>query len=152
MSINFKVNNFNLKYSDNFCQRMGGNNDSPSILIDTDNNYKYYALILEDINAAVNGSIVVHWYIPIIKLNNYKFNYKEGYNYYDILGYYGPCPPPNTGIHKYSFKLYALNNLFNPNYNELKIKNSFEFEKFLINNKISILAKNEIIFLYNTNY
>jgi Raf kinase inhibitor-like YbhB/YbcL family protein len=35
----------------------------------------------------------------------------QGSNSFKKLGYGGPCPPPGTGVHHYTFTLYALDRL-----------------------------------------
>ena len=46
----------------------------------------------------------VHWFIPTI----YDDKIINGLNTYKKYGWYGPCPPRNTGKHKYIFTLYMV--------------------------------------------
>jgi len=61
----------------------------------------------------------VHWMIYNIPVGTVKleegfgktkmFNgVVQGRNTFGNIGYSGPCPPPNTGIHRYHFLIYAL--------------------------------------------
>ena len=69
---------------------------------------KTLALILDDPDAP--GGTFVHWVmynIPIIKkIDQNSSPGAEGLNTAGQMGYMGPCPP--SGIHRYFFKLYAL--------------------------------------------
>jgi Raf kinase inhibitor-like YbhB/YbcL family protein len=69
------------------------------------------ALIMDDPDA---GSFV-HWIIWNIPSNTTGFSkgeqipFPQGINNFGVVGYRGPCPP--SGIHHYSFRLYALDTI-----------------------------------------
>lgn len=94
---------------------------------------------------SINGN-TVHWFIPTIY--NDKIIY--GLNSYNKIGWYGPCPSPNTGIHKYIFTLYALDKIFDYDISK-KIKSSQHYEQLLKVHNIQILDKQKISFDYDTN-
>lgn len=155
--MNLQVYNFDLNLSKkNFCFKNNGLN-IPPILAWNNINTNYYSLILEDINAATASKIVVHWYIPYIKINkDLSFDFLEGfgnspYNKNNLPGYFGPCPPKNSGIHKYVFKLYKLSNKFNINHKNIKINSSKQFENILNENNIKILNFESITYTFNSN-
>ena len=140
------INNFDIKNSlRNFCKSNGGNNLRPDILFTTYYNCKHYAIIMEDTTAAC-GSIVVHWYVPYINVQNHKIiNFVEGYNTTSDPDkkWVGPCAPTNPQTHNYNFILYALDKKFEPTETELNILDSSEYEEHLHNNNIKILSKAE---------
>ncbi len=77
-----------------------------------------FALIMQDPDA-VSGSWV-HWTIwnidPIISNLDEKTlpeGSVEGITSLGKTGYSGPCPPANTGVHRYVFELYALDTVLN---------------------------------------
>ncbi len=108
-----------------------GKNYSPKISWTPVEGTKAYALILQDLTA----HNYIHWYIPSIhhslttieELNNQiplsiqlnqlptfyqkniDINLKQGMNHTGSYGYFGPCPPQETGKHQYVFYLFALN-------------------------------------------
>lgn len=94
---------------------------------------------------SINGN-TVHWFIPTIYDNKIIY----GLNSYKTIGWYGPCPPPNTGIHKYIFTLYALDKIVNFNIKK-QIKSSQHYEQILKDNNIKILNKQIIYFNYDSN-
>ena len=73
-------------------------------------NTKSLALIMDDPDAPMG--IWVHWLVWNIPVNKTGFSkgenitYPNGKNDFGNFGYGGPCPP--SGIHRYFFKLYAL--------------------------------------------
>jgi len=165
--MDLKVLNFPQK--ENLCKKFNGQNVSPEISWNTIKNAKSYALILEDPNAV--GGTFIHWYIPYISfditsigqlcflnINNKlhkieNFNIKKnkiifGKNSLNKIGYTGLCPPIETGLHNYIFTIYALNNILNINKNNNKILDSKMFEDVLIKNKIKILDKFSIGYIY----
>ncbi len=84
-----------------------------------DPNIASYALICVDLNTIAKQW--VHLYIPKIVLsknsisnnNVKKLNASEsiiGMNMFGTRGYGGPQPPKDSGVHKYVFYLFALNN------------------------------------------
>ena len=155
--MDLKIYNFDLNLSKkNFSKKNNGLNILP-LLSWKNYNSNFYALILEDINAATHSKIVVHWYIPFIKINNdNSFEFLEGYgnsphNTKNISGYFGPCPPINSGIHKYVFRLYKLDKKLNINHKNIKINSSKEFEKILKENNIKIIDYQYITYSYNSN-
>lgn len=82
----------------------------------------------------------IAWNIPVVSdipegtslgvsgVNDFR---KEGYN--------GPCPP--YGVHRYYYKVYAINQ-------DLRLKRSEKKRKLLNTIKNSILAKGELVGLY----
>lgn len=163
----FKVLDFpNSKY---ICKKYGGDNVSPTIKWSKRKGAKSYALIMEDPDAV--GGTFIHWYIPYIskkidkidslcfydyptintveKIDLSKISIFFGKNSLDKFGYTGPCPPKGTGIHKYNFILYTLDNILNITKQNIKIVDSLEFEQILKENSISVIDKSNIIFEYS---
>jgi Raf kinase inhibitor-like YbhB/YbcL family protein len=91
------------------CDSMDSN--PPLLIKDVPAKAKSLALIVDDIDAP--GGIWVHWVvwnIPAetkeIRENSVPSGAKQGLNDFRKNKYNGPCPPP--GIHRYFFRLYAL--------------------------------------------
>lgn len=146
--MNLQVENF---YNENtqitqkyLCKKNGGENKSPKVVWKKIPSAKSYSLIMED-PYSINGN-TIHWFVPTIYKNNIVF----GLNSYNKLGWIGPCAPANTGIHKYIFTLYSLDQIFNYDISN-QIVSSEHFEQLLQLNKINILNKESISFDYNTN-
>ncbi len=169
---------FELKLNVNdFCQKKylcsghGGNGISPKISWKYNGNVGSFALILEDPDA-VHGNFV-HWYIPFISADIREISELSGYsemigkegsicvggeklimglNGTGKCGYYGPCAPKGSGVHRYIFKLYALNGIIEmvmkKDVGFMKISGSAEFEKMMKENNIGILAKCDVIYKY----
>lgn len=102
---------------------------------------KCMALIVDDPDAPINTW--VHWMVWNMPVTHYiKENEvlgTEGLNDFQQHHYGGPCPP--AGIHRYFFKVYALNNL-------LKLPpgtRKFQLEAAM---KDHILAYGELVGLY----
>jgi phosphatidylethanolamine-binding protein (PEBP) family uncharacterized protein len=146
--MNFQVLNFYNKDTQitkkYLCKKNGGENKSPHVIWKKIPDAKSYSLIMED-TQSVNGT-TIHWFIPTI----YNGKNIYGLNFYNKFGWYGPCPPSNTGIHKYVFVLYSLDQKFDYNI-EKPIESSKQYEQILKNNNISILNKETVTFDYNTN-
>ncbi|MFC1771491.1 YbhB/YbcL family Raf kinase inhibitor-like protein, partial [Candidatus Margulisiibacteriota bacterium] len=97
-----------------------GRNISPPLQwIDPPPGTKSFALIVEDPDAP--SGLFVHWIvwdIPAdqrsLKENKIGFSgtggIQQGENDFGNTGYGGPCPP--SGIHRYFFRLYALDTTF----------------------------------------
>lgn len=156
------------------CINHGGKNITPKISWTSINNAESYALILEDPDA-VNGTFI-HWYIPYINKNITNINSLNnitnklsnisdinllnlsnkiksmklfyGKNSLNKFEYHGPCAPKDTGIHRYIFHLYALNDIIKINENTIKIDNSGQFEEMLTKSDIKIISKDTIIYKY----
>jgi Raf kinase inhibitor-like YbhB/YbcL family protein len=86
----------------------------PLEILDAPQNTKSFALIVDDPDA--RAETWVHWVVFNIPFNIRKIEEnsapngaKLGINDAKILKYHGPAPP--SGIHRYFFKLYALDNL-----------------------------------------
>ena len=85
---------------------------------DTAGNVKSFAVILEDPDAP--GGDFIHWVIynipgnirelheDITPFRNISDKILLGTNSFGRIGYGGPCPPPGK-LHRYFFRLYALN-------------------------------------------
>lgn len=100
----------------------GALNESPALIWkDAPRNTKSFALILNDPDA-VTGNFI-HWIIYNIPHTLHELPYnippepnlhktlhgaQQGRNDYGTIGYGGPQPPLGTGIHRYTFTLYAL--------------------------------------------
>jgi hypothetical protein len=74
---------------------------------------KSLALVMDDPDAV--GGTFTHWIIWNISseetefMKGEKITYQQGKTSAGITGYIGPCPP--SGIHRYIFKLYAINSM-----------------------------------------
>ncbi|MDR3608743.1 MAG: YbhB/YbcL family Raf kinase inhibitor-like protein [Oligoflexia bacterium] len=66
---------------------------------------------------------------------------RQGVNSAGKLGYFGPCPPPNHGAHRYIFKLYALREL--PHLEKRPTRN-----ELLAHIEPFIIATSEVMGLY----
>jgi Raf kinase inhibitor-like YbhB/YbcL family protein len=164
--MNLKVIDFpNKKY---ICKKYDGDNVSPVISWNIIPKAKSYAIIMEDPDAVVGNFI--HWYIPYISnninkidslcfidnygINNYlKINLNKlsiffGKNSLDKYGYTGPCPPIGTGLHRYIFNIYALDNILQINENNIKIKDSKNFKNILKEQSIKCIDKSSIMYKY----
>lgn len=90
-----------------------GYNINPLLeIIDPPKDTKSFALIMDDPDAPVG--LWVHWLLwniskdtRVIKENSIPEGAIQGTNSSKKLNYQGPCPP--RGIHRYFFKIYALN-------------------------------------------
>lgn len=93
----------------------GGNINPPLTFSETPQSAKSLILIVDDPDAPMGTW--VHWVVYNIdpKIQNVAEhtvprNGKEGMTSFGKPGYGGPCPP--SGTHRYFFKLYALDTLF----------------------------------------
>lgn len=73
-----------------------------------------FVLIMDDPDAP--AGTWTHWVIydipgKLSHIGNGEKVGKEGLNSWGRRGYGGPCPPPGHGIHRYFFKIYALDTL-----------------------------------------
>lgn len=75
-------------------------------------------LVMHDPDA-VSGDYL-HWLVfdippktDTISVNSVPVGALQGLNDSGKAGYSGPCPPQGTGIHRYIFDFYALDNLLN---------------------------------------
>ena len=145
--MNLQINNFYNKETQitkkYFCKKNGGENKSPHVIWKKIPKAKSYSLIMEDPLSINNNTI--HWFIPIICRDKIIC----GLNSYNKIGWYGPCPPHNTGIHKYIFTLYALDKILKYDISK-QIKSSQQYEQILKLNNITTLNKEILTFYYNT--
>lgn len=86
-----------------------GENCNPSLCVDNiPSGTRTLALIVDDPDAP--GRAWVHWLLynipPIRKISRNNCLGIHGKNDFGKLSYGGPCPP--SGVHRYFFKLYAL--------------------------------------------
>lgn len=89
-----------------------GDNVNPHLIIHgVPERTKSLALVVEDPDAP--GGMFVHWVVWDIPPETREireltapFGAGEGRNSWDETGYSGPCPP--SGMHRYFFRLYAL--------------------------------------------
>lgn len=77
---------------------------------------KSFVLVVDDPDAP--KGTWVHWVAYNISATTTKLEegiaptdtaFKQGLNDFKTTGYRGPCPPRGHGVHRYMFKLYALN-------------------------------------------
>ena len=94
-----------------------GNNISPPLDINgVPTNAKNLALIVDDVDAP--RGIFTHWVVWNITPDTHNFSagqniaFPQGQNSAGTIGYHGPCPPSGQ-IHRYYFKLYALDSILN---------------------------------------
>jgi Raf kinase inhibitor-like YbhB/YbcL family protein len=164
-----KNNKINSKY---ICKNHKGENIMPQIKWNYIKNALSYAIIFEDPDT-LHGNFV-HMYIPYINknicilselntnnmnqsyininLSNININLPNiifGKNDMNKFGYHGPCAPPNTGIHRYIFTIYALDNILKINNDNIAIYSYIQFEEILLKNKINILSKDNKKFTYS---
>ena len=88
-----------------------GSDISPPLAItNVPKNTQSLALIVEDPDTPVG--VVTHWIVWNIPPQKSQFDkgekieFPQGMTVFGTIGYGGPCPP--SGIHRYFFKLYAL--------------------------------------------
>jgi Raf kinase inhibitor-like YbhB/YbcL family protein len=99
-----------------------GANTSPALSwTEVPRTAKSLALVVDDPDAPVGTW--VHWLaynIPIDAktlpagvppMENLPHGILQGKNSFNKTGYGGPCPPPGHGVHRYFFRLYALDKL-----------------------------------------
>ena len=91
-----------------------GENKSPSLGWDKVNGALTYAIIAEDPDAP--GGTFVHWVIYNLSETEVQEGIVpdspvgvQGKNDFGKIGYGGPCPPRGHGIHRYYFRVYAIN-------------------------------------------
>lgn len=94
----------------------GKNINPPLEFIDVPKNTKSLVLIVDDPDSP--SKVWAHWLLWSIPADTKKiledsvpYNAIEGVNDFGKVGYGGPCP--HSGIHRYQFKLYALDVGFN---------------------------------------
>jgi len=98
-----------------------GEGVSPALSWEGIEGAKSYALVMEDPDAAMPKPFVhwVAWNIPagVTRLPEGLAtaprltdpdDLRQGRNSYGSTGYYGPKPPPGTGVHHYHFQVFAL--------------------------------------------
>jgi len=93
------------------CQGKGAN---PSLIIEAiPEKAKSLVLIVDDPDAP--GGDFIHWVlydIPVTsRIGENTIPGKQGLNSLGRLGYVSPCPP--IGVHRYFFKIYALDKMLN---------------------------------------
>ena len=122
-----------------------GKNINPGLIIEgIPERTKSLALIMDDPDAP--GGDFVHWVlydIPITsRIEENTIPGKEGLNSLGRLGYVSPCPP--AGVHRYFFKIYALDKILNLDAGLSKSELENEISAHLID-------KAELIGLYQKN-
>ena len=175
--MNLIINDFNnsLKY---VCKNQGGIGYSPNIKWSSVNNAKSYALIMEDPDAISGNFIhwyipfISHDINEIHEITNNNTIYNNinnsinnndnnlkninlknikiffGKNSADNIGYYGPCAPEGTGIHRYIFTIYALDSIIRINNSTIKISSSDQFLDILKAQNINILSQDTKTYKY----
>lgn len=88
-----------------------GKNINPPIAVQNiPKEAKGLALVMEDPDAP--GQVFDHWVVWNIPIETAiaedSIPGVQGKNGKGEEGYTGPCPPPETGVHRYFFRLYAL--------------------------------------------
>lgn len=123
----------------------GENINPPLKFSDLPQGTKSLVLIVDDPDAP--SGTFVHWVVynisPIsreVKENSIPDGGEEGITNFGKADYGGPCPP--SGVHRYFFKLYALNKT-------LSFKEAPGKETILKNMKESIIAQSELVGLYS---
>ena len=91
-----------------------GQDINPALIIENiPKEAKSLALVVDDPDAP--GETWIHWVvfdIPVIKqIEENSIPGKQGVNSQAMQSYQGPCPP--AGVHRYFFKLYALDAVLN---------------------------------------
>lgn len=127
----------------------GINVNPPLEIIDVPKGTRSIVLIVDDPDAQrVVGYTWVHWIrynIPVyednIKIEENSLPGVSGLSTYKYEKYGGPNPPKGSGIHKYYFKVYALNS-------NLDVEDNISKEKLENLMKGKIIEKAELIGIY----
>ncbi len=131
-----------------------GDNVSPPIVWSPVSGAGSYAVVIEDPDAA-SDTPFVHWTIWNIPAaanglpEAVKGGLKaegpgdaiQGQNGVGDIGYYGPHPPPGTGVHHYHFEVFALDTM-------LKLTNGAEVGALQAAMKGHVIASGELIGTY----
>jgi len=88
-----------------------GEDVNPSLIIENiPNETKSLAIIVDDPDA--HSKTWVHWVVwninPTREIKENSVPGTEGLNDFNEHRYRGPCPPKGSGVHRYFFKVYAL--------------------------------------------
>ncbi len=118
---------------------------NPELIIeDIPQNTKSLGLIVDDPDAPLGTW--VHWVvfdIPVVtKIKENSVPGRQGINSAQGKNYHGPCPP--SGVHRYFFKLYALDTVLN-------LKEGISKGQFEKSAQGHILAQAQLVGLYQKN-
>ncbi len=121
MKILSHFNSFNMLSKKYVCKKQGGRNMSPELrFVGVPKKAKSLVLFMHDPDAPhLKG--FVHWVMYIHHAKDLAIPVGAHANSNIIFaknglgkeGYFGPCPPKKTGIHRYVFSLYALDKQLN---------------------------------------
>jgi len=125
----------------------GDNINPPLEISGTPENAKSLVLIVDDPDAP--AGTWTHWTVwnidpktAEISENSVPTNSVEGTTSYNEKGYGSPCPPKNTGNHRYVFKIYAIDKMLN-------LQTSIKAEELYKTIENSILDKAEMVGVYS---
>ena len=108
-----------------YCPQWGGQNVAPALSWSgAPQNTKALAIVMDDPDAVPAPTTFTHWIAWDISKkatempasSEFTHGANDLYYYKDVFGlppevylnYFGPCPPLGTGVHHYTFHLYAL--------------------------------------------
>ncbi len=99
--------------------------------------------VIFNINGEVKGlpeNILPKKFFKNIRKSNEErlVNVKQGTNNFGKIGFGGPCPPKGHGVHRYFFKIYALNKV-------LRLKAGSTKDQLLRAMKGHILAETKLV-------
>lgn len=122
-----------------------GDDKAPILnILDVPKDAKELVLIVDDPDAPMG--LWVHWIlynispdVEVIDNDNLPSGVKQGMTNFGRLGWGGPCPP--DGMHRYFFKLYALDT-------SLNLKEGLNKKELEEKIKNHIIEKTELIGLY----
>lgn len=122
-----------------------GDDKAPILnILDVPKDAKELVLIVDDPDAPMG--LWVHWIlynispdVEVIDNDNLPSGIKQGMTNFGRLGWGGPCPP--DGMHRYFFKLYALDT-------SLNLKEGLNKKELEEKIKNHIIEKTELIGLY----
>lgn len=122
-----------------------GDDKAPILnILDVPKDAKELVLIVDDPDAPMG--LWVHWIlynispdVEVIDNDNLPSGVKQGMTNFGRLGWGGPCPP--DGMHRYFFKLYALDT-------SLNVKEGLDKKELEEKIKNHIIEKTELIGLY----
>jgi len=122
--------------SDYLCNK----NKTPVIQWTPVSDVESYALFIEDFFTFRDRTWYSHYYLPYISNSIRSLRISES-----VQKYQPPCPPNNSGVHKYKVTVYAIYHQTlcnNDNCPEFQtIKKSAEFEKVLRNHAVKFIKK-----------